>query len=103
MASVLLYSVCVIIAVVSTVSGQEGGTCQACNCQLNNGEVLNRLIESKIAAGKLATTTVELPQCRECIRIVCIHVHGVKSNNSCLNDMRFLLMCFSISSNTILT
>ena len=91
MAAVLLYSVCAIIAAVSTISSQEGDTCQACNCQLNNGEVLNRLIESKIAAGKLATTTVKLPQCQECIRIVCIHVHGVKSNKSCLNDVRFYL------------
>ena len=55
MASVffLLYAV---IAIVSTVSGQEEGTCRACNCQLNNVEVINQLIESKIASGKLATT-----------------------------------------------
>ena len=55
MASSILYSVCAIIALVSTVSGQEGGTCQACNCQLNNVEVLNRLIESHMRSGKLRT------------------------------------------------
>jgi hypothetical protein len=55
MASVILYSVCAIIAITSTVSGEEGGTCTACNCQLNNGEILNQLIESKIASGKQPT------------------------------------------------
>ena len=55
MVSIILYSVYAIIATVSTVSGQEGGTCQACNCQLNNVEVLNQLIKSTIAAGKLRT------------------------------------------------
>ena len=54
MVSVILYSVCAIIAITSAVSGEEGGTCRACNCQFNNAEVLNRLIESKIASGKLA-------------------------------------------------
>ena len=63
MASVILYSVCAIIAITSTVSGEEGGTCTACNCQFNNVEVLDQLIESKIASGKLATTTVKLSWC----------------------------------------
>ena len=54
MASVILYSVYAVMAIiVSAVSGGEGGNCQACNCQLNNVEVLNQLIESKIASGKL--------------------------------------------------
>ena len=61
MASVIFYSVYAVVAIVSAVSGGEGGTCQACNCQFNNGEVLNQLIESKIASGKLATN-VELQQ-----------------------------------------
>ena len=52
MASVILYSVCAIIAIISTISGQEGGTCTACNCQFDNLEVFNQLIESKIASGK---------------------------------------------------
>ena len=55
MASIIIYSVCAIIAITSAVSGQEGGTCKACNCQVNNVEVLNQLIESKIASGKLVT------------------------------------------------
>ena len=54
MASNILYSVCAIIAITSAVSGQEGGTCRACNCQFNNVEGLNRMIESQIASGKLA-------------------------------------------------
>ena len=55
MASVIFYT---IVAVISTVSAaQEGGTCHACNCQFNNAELLNRLIESKIASSKQATTS----------------------------------------------
>ena len=49
---VILYFV--IAAIVSTASAQ--GTCQACNCQLNNVESLSRLIQSTIASGKLAIT-----------------------------------------------
>ena len=64
MALVILYSVCAIIAITSTVSGEEGGTCTACNCQFNNVEVLDQLIESKIASGKLATTTVKPSWCQ---------------------------------------
>jgi hypothetical protein len=62
MASVDLYLVFAVIAIVSTVSSQEGsqGTCQACTCQFNNVEVLNQLIESKIASGKLATIIIKL-------------------------------------------
>ena len=59
MDSAILYSIyAAIIAAVSTVSAQPEGTCicKACNrcnnCQLNNVEVLDRLIESKIASGK---------------------------------------------------
>ena len=58
MTSVILYSV---YAITSTVSGEEGGTCKACNCQFNNVEVFNQLIESKIASGKLATIAIKLP------------------------------------------
>ena len=58
MALVILYSVCAIIAITSTVSGEEGGTCKACNCQFNNVKVLNQLIELKIASGKLATIII---------------------------------------------
>ncbi len=70
MASIILYSVCAIIAITSTVSGEEGGTCTACNCQLNNGEILNQLIESKIASGKQATTA-ERCTCTEVSRRNC--------------------------------
>ena len=66
MASVTLYSVCAIIAITSAVCGAEGGTCKACNCQLNNIEVLNQLIESKIASGKLATIYTKLPWYQDC-------------------------------------
>ena len=54
MASIILYSVYIIAVIVTDVSGQEGGTCQACNCQLNNVETLNRLIQTNIRSGKLA-------------------------------------------------
>ena len=64
MVSVILYSVCAIIAITSTVSGEEGGACKACNCQFSNVEVLDQLIESKIASGKLATTTVKPSRCQ---------------------------------------
>ena len=53
-----------------TVSGEEGGTCKACNCQFNNVEVLNRLIESKIASSKLATIIINYNS----IQVVSIHV-----------------------------
>ena len=66
MASVILYSVCAIIAITSAVSGEEGGTCRACNCQFNNVEVLNQLIESKIASGKLATIAIKLQWYQGC-------------------------------------
>ena len=49
-----LYVVLAIISVSSTASAQEG-TCNACNCQFNNVEVLNQLIESKIATGVIYT------------------------------------------------
>ena len=71
MASVILYSVYAIIAITSTVSGQEGGTCRACNCQLNNIEVLNQLIESKIASGKLVTLLSY-----HGIKVVCVEQAG---------------------------
>ena len=53
MASVIPYLVYAIIAITTTVSAQDGDTCGACNCQVNNIQVLNQLIESKIASGKL--------------------------------------------------
>ena len=52
MGAIVLYLVCIIIAVVSTVCAQPEGTCQACNCQLNNAEALNQLIQSNIRSGK---------------------------------------------------
>ena len=36
-------------AVVSVVSSQEG-TCRACNCEINNVEALNQLIDAKVDA-----------------------------------------------------
>ena len=75
MASVIIYSVCAIIAITSTVSGEEGGTCRACNCQFNNVEVLDQLIESKIASGKLAIITIKLQwyqDCRMYMHVQCI-------------------------------
>ena len=84
MASIIIYSVCAIIAITSTVSGQEGGTCTACNCQLNNVEVLNQLIESKIASGKLATIIIKLPWYQDYkhrvyveVGCICTYVHVV--------------------------
>ena len=50
MASVIVYAAIAVIS--TTVSAQEGGSCQACNCQLNNVEALNELIQSNIRAGK---------------------------------------------------
>ena len=70
MASIILYSVCAIIAITTAVSGQEGGTCRACNCQFNNVEGLSRLIESQIASGKLATIIINYNS----IQIVGIHI-----------------------------
>ena len=70
MASIILYSVCAIIAITTAVSGEEEGTCRACNCQFNNGEVLKQLIESKIASGKLATIFIKLPWYQGCKRTV---------------------------------
>lgn len=58
MASVTFYSVYVIIAVVSTVSAESEGICQACNCQFNNIEVLNQMIKTEIATGELATACI---------------------------------------------
>ena len=54
--SVILYLVFAIVAIASTMSAQAEGTCQACNCQFNNVQVLSQLIESKIASGELTTT-----------------------------------------------
>ena len=59
MAVIILYSVCAIIAITSAVSGEKRGNCKACNCQFDNIEVLDQLIESRIASGKLATTTIK--------------------------------------------
>ena len=52
--SVIIYSVYAIVAAVfsATISAQESGSCQACNCQLNNVEALNELIQTNIRCGK---------------------------------------------------
>ena len=50
---VISYLLFVTIAVPSVVCAQEG-TCEACNCQFDNLEVLDELIESRIES-KLAT------------------------------------------------
>ena len=50
MESVILHLMLAVISLSSTVSAQ-GGTCNACNCQFNNVEVLTQLIESTIATG----------------------------------------------------
>ena len=52
MGAIVLYLVCIIIAVVSTVCAQPEGACQACSYQLNNAEALNQLIQSNIRSGK---------------------------------------------------
>ena len=70
MASVIIYLAFAIIAITTAVSGQEGGTCRACNCQFNNVEGLSQLIESQIASGKLATIIINYNS----IQIVSIHV-----------------------------
>ena len=80
MASSILYSVCAIIAIVSTVSGQEGGTCQACNCQLNNVEVLNRLIESHMRSGKLHVAIIKQNCTMKYILLGLLLVYGEISN-----------------------
>ena len=64
MASNVLYNpvnTFIIVVTVSTVTRTvSGGTCEACNCQFNNVELLDNLIESKIASGKLANIIVKL-------------------------------------------
>lgn len=52
--SVIIYSVYAIVAAVfsATISAQESESCQACNCQLNNVEALNELIQTNIRSGK---------------------------------------------------
>ena len=42
----------VVISISSAVSVQ-GDTCNTCNCQFNNVEVLSQLIESKIATARI--------------------------------------------------
>ena len=54
MDSAILYSVYAVTVIFSTA--QAEGTCQTCNCQFNNVQLLNQLIESKIASGKQAKT-----------------------------------------------
>ena len=67
----------IIVVTVSTVTSTvSGGTCEACNCQFNNIELLDQLIESKvasqIASGKLhvPTTVMKL----QWISMVCIWI-----------------------------
>ena len=47
----MLHLMLAVISVSSIASAQEG-TCNACNCQFNNVEVLTQLIESKIATAQ---------------------------------------------------
>lgn len=54
MDTVILYFI--IAAIVSTASAQPQGSCSTCNCQLNNVESLNRVIQQAISSGKPATT-----------------------------------------------
>ena len=49
----LVFAAIVAIDSQTAVSAQSEGTCQACNCQFNNVQVLSRLIELKIASGEL--------------------------------------------------
>ena len=71
MASAILCLVHAVMAIVSTVSGVvKGDTCKACNCQFDNVEALNQLIELKIASGKLQTT------------MECISIKSVIANSS---------------------
>ena len=58
MNSVILYFVYAIIAVVSTVSAQPEGTCQACNCKFNNVQTLKHLIKEEVVNGKLLPYTM---------------------------------------------
>lgn len=59
----ILYLVFVaIVAFDSTLAAQPESTCQACNCQFNNIQVLSQLIESKLASGELGYYTVNAIQ-----------------------------------------
>ena len=53
----LVYAIIAVMGVSTVSTGERGTSCQACNCQINNVELLDQLIGSKIASGKLATTT----------------------------------------------
>ena len=54
--SSLIFSVTIIVSFASvSATQQQGGTCNACNCQFDNVEVLTQLIKSEVAAaGKLS-------------------------------------------------
>ena len=94
MALVILYSVCAIITVTSIVSGEEGGTCTACNCQFNNVKVLNQLIELKIASGKLATIIINYNS----IQVVGIHVQCTSKVLIPVRDLYKFLMYYCTAS-----
>ena len=51
---VLAFNFCLMVTIILSISctqpvSAQGDTCNACNCQFNNVEVLAQLIESKIA------------------------------------------------------
>ena len=83
MASNVLYNLVhtfIIVAIVSTVTRTvSGGTCEACNCQFNNVELLDQLIESKVASGKLATTIV-----KPMVNLNTVHSIFTKARLACL-------------------
>ena len=45
---VALFAASLLLFCPAATSGQSDSSCRACNCQFNNIEVLDRLIESKI-------------------------------------------------------
>jgi hypothetical protein len=47
-----------VISAISTLAQSQGGTCKACNCQFDNIQALDQLIDLKVAT-KLATQTGE--------------------------------------------
>ena len=54
---VVLYQILLVLPVLITYSSALGDTCRACNCQVNNIQVLEELIDQKIRdslAGKAA-------------------------------------------------
>ena len=48
----LLLAIIVTLSSTAIVSTQPDGTCSACNCQFNNAQVLEQIIEAKIATAR---------------------------------------------------